>query len=237
MNGQLKVLLGTDTTLGFIHTLLGPDHYLPFVALAKTKGWSARKTMVITILCGLGHVLGSIVLGMLGVGLGWALGSIERFEAWHGEWAAWALIGFGLVYLAWGVRQGIHNHPHTHRHVHPDGTIHSHVHGYQSARAHVHEGASGAPVMPWILFIIFVLGPCEPLSPVLMAPAAAHRWGGVVLVAAVFGAVIIATMCAMAWAILYGLGLLRVQQLSRWAHALAGFSLFACGGAIQWLGL
>lgn len=237
MDGQFRILLGTAATLGFFHTILGPDHYLPFAALAKARDWSTRKTMAITALCGLGHVLGSILLGLFGIGLGWALGSMESFEAWRGEWAAWVLIGFGLAYFAWGVRQGIRNRPHTHRHVHPDGTIHSHPHGHQSAHAHVHECASGAPVTPWILFIILVLGPCEPLIPVLMVPAAAHSWGGVVLVAAVFGAVTIATMCAMAWAILYGLGLVHVQQLTRWAHALAGFSLFACGGAIQWLGL
>jgi hypothetical protein len=33
MDGSLLVLLGTAATIGFVHTALGPDHYLPFLGL------------------------------------------------------------------------------------------------------------------------------------------------------------------------------------------------------------
>jgi hypothetical protein len=101
----------------------------------------------------------------------------------------------------------------------------------------VHEAVEKRSVTPWMLFIIFVLGPCEPLIPILMVPASQHSWGGLALVSSVFAAATILTMTAMVLVLSTGLSVLRVNSLERWAHALAGLSLFACGGAIKWLGL
>jgi sulfite exporter TauE/SafE len=234
---NLGILLTTSITIGFVHTALGPDHYIPFVALARIRSWSKQKTVLITALCGVGHVLGSIVLGALGIALGWALGTMQEFEGIRGDWAAWGLIGLGLAYMAWGIRRGIRNKPHTHLHVHADGDMHVHAHGHAGAHAHVHESTTRSATTPWMLFIIFVLGPCEPLIPLLLVPAASHSWSGVALVAASFSAVTIATMCTIVLGLSYGLDMVRLGRLERWSHALAGFSLFACGGAIKWLGL
>ncbi|MFM8705753.1 MAG: hypothetical protein ACKOHG_18240, partial [Planctomycetia bacterium] len=76
-------------SVGVIHTLLGPDHYLPFVAMSKAGGWTARKTLGVTIACGLGHVAGSVVIGIVGLLLGIAVMKLEAFEALRGDMAAW----------------------------------------------------------------------------------------------------------------------------------------------------
>jgi nickel/cobalt exporter len=52
MDRSLLVLLGTAATIGFVHTVLGPDHYLPFIVLSKARGWTARKTALVTALAG-----------------------------------------------------------------------------------------------------------------------------------------------------------------------------------------
>jgi len=65
MNEELTILLITAASIGFFHTLLGPDHYLPFVAISKARDWSQTKTLLLTILCGFGHVLSSIILGLI----------------------------------------------------------------------------------------------------------------------------------------------------------------------------
>ena len=44
MSTEAVVLLGTASTIGFIHTLIGPDHYLPFIVLSKARNWSTKKT-------------------------------------------------------------------------------------------------------------------------------------------------------------------------------------------------
>ena len=237
MDTNLTLLLGTAASIGFVHTLLGPDHYLPFVVMSKAREWSRLKTIIVTILCGIGHVLGSVVLGLLGVGLGWAVGSMELVESVRGELAAWALIAFGLTYGAWGVWRAIKRKPHTHLHVHGNGTVHTHQHGHSAEHAHVHDNPGKVSITPWVLFTVFVLGPCEPLIPLLMVPAADHSWWGLAMVTLVFGLVTIVTMTAMTLGLVTGINLIPLGKLERWSHALAGFAILASGAAIQFLGL
>ena len=49
MAPDLTLLLVTAASIGVVHTLLGPDHYLPFVAMAKARGWSLARTLRITL--------------------------------------------------------------------------------------------------------------------------------------------------------------------------------------------
>ena len=97
MNAELSALMITAASIGFLHTLLGPDHYLPFIMMSWARKWSRTKTLVITFLCGLGHIASSIVLGMLGVSLGIAVKKLEVIESSRGNVAAWLLIAFGLA--------------------------------------------------------------------------------------------------------------------------------------------
>ena len=69
MNNELLVLSITAASTGFIHTLAGPDHYLPFIVLAKARKWTFIRTAWITFLCGLGHVGTSVIIGLVGVAL------------------------------------------------------------------------------------------------------------------------------------------------------------------------
>ena len=215
----------TAITLGTFHTLLGPDHYLPFVALAKPGKWSLRKTLLITALCGIGHVGSSVVIGVVGVAAGLALASVEGVEGTRGSFATWALIGFGLAYGVWGLWHALRGHVHTHTHVHADGTVHGHDHGHE--QAHVHPHGQGRTI--WILFIVFVLGPCEPLIPLLMYPAATHDWFALALVTTVFGVATLAMMMLMTTLGWYGVRALRLGTLERFAHALAGGMLAVSG--------
>jgi sulfite exporter TauE/SafE len=235
MGQDLSLLLISAASIGFIHTLIGPDHYLPFIVMSKSGQWSLRKTTVVTILCGIGHVLGSVVLGFVGIAFGLALAGLEAFEAVRGDIAAWALIAFGLVYAAWGLRQAWRNQPHAHSHSHSNGLIHTHSHNHQHEHTHTHGKVN--TMTPWVLFTIFVLGPCEPLIPLLMYPAAQSSFSGLLAVTATFGVVTIATMLAVVLASVRGLDMLPVSSMQRYAHALAGTAIFASGLAIQFLGL
>lgn len=83
---------------------------------------------------------------------------------------------------------------------------------------------------PWILFTIFVFGPCEPLIPILMYPALKLSFWSVVLVACVFAICTIGTMLTIVTGGYLGLLRLSSSRLERYAHALAGASLAVCGG-------
>lgn len=225
-----SAILLTAASLGFIHTVLGPDHYIPFVALAKARAWSKARTAVITFLCGLGHVLSSVLIGLAGIWLGAAVGKLEWIEGIRGDVAGWLLVAFGLVYMVWGVKRALRGEKHSHAHSH-GGPEHAHTHGHEPEHAHPHGEA--AAVTPWALFIVFVFGPCEPLIPVLMYPALKTGLGLAAAAAAVFSIVTIATMLASVFLLLWGIKLFPVERMERYAHALAGFAVFACGVAVK----
>ncbi len=237
IGSEIWILAGTAVFLGFFHTLIGPDHYLPFIAMAKARQWSMRKTLAIAFLCGLGHVLSSVLLGFVGLGLGVAVSRLEAAESWRGDAAAWLFIGFGFAYMVWGLHRAAKNRPHLHRHAHADGSVHEHVHQHESEHAHVHERRQKASITPWVLFTLFVFGPCEPLIPLVMYPAARHSLPGVVLVASAFAVATIATMLAVIALSTWGLSFVRLGRLERFAHALAGGAIFLSGLAVQFLGL
>lgn len=237
MHDPIAILLLTAASIGFFHTLAGPDHYIPFIAMARARRWSLPKTMVITFACGVGHVLGSVALGFLGIAVGVALGLLEGVESVRGDIAAWLLTGFGIAYAAWGLRKALRLRSHAHAHSHEDGGEHAHVHDHAGSHAHVHAHPSSKSITPWVLFTIFVLGPCEPLIPMLMYPAAVGNAWGVAAVAAVFSIVTIATMMATVALVTVGIGTVRVAFLRGYEHALAGAAVAASGLMMLTLGL
>jgi len=236
MTSELILLLTTAATLGFMHTLFGPDHYLPFIVIAKAKKWSSGKTAWITFLCGLGHVGSSILIGVVGIVFGIALLKLEFIEAFRGNIAGWLLFGFGLAYFVYGLRKAWKNRPHSHSHFHEDGSKHEHVHTHVVQHAHLHEG-NEANLTPWVLFIIFVFGPCEVLIPLLMYPAAQASWHAMLLVAGVFSIATVTTMLTIVTLGVYGFSAVRFPFLEQHSEAVAGFSIMLCGAAIQFLGL
>jgi len=239
MGSELGILAATAATIGFVHTVTGPDHYLPFIVIGKARNWSLRRTLSVTSLCGVGHVLGSVALGLVGIGLGMAVGKLNIIEGVRGDIAAWLLISFGLIYAAWGLRKAIRNQPHTHPHAHADGSAHIHNHTHHHEHSHVHdqEVESQRSLTPWALFVIFVLGPCEPLIPILMYPAATNSIWGLTLVTLIFSVVTIATMVLMVYLAVRGIRLLPIRRIERFTHAIAGVTILGSGLAIRFLGL
>jgi nickel/cobalt exporter len=236
MTPEISVLVLSAAAIAFVHTILGPDHYLPFVAMSKARGWSLPKTLRITLACGIGHLAGSVLLGVAGIALGMQLSSLEWLEGLRGDVAAWLLVGFGLAYAVWGLRRALRNRPHTHWHHH-DGFTHLHEHTHHEAHAHVHDQeAASRSLAPWVIFIIFVLGPCEPLIPLLMYPAALESASGVLSVTLVFGLVTVLTMLLVVAVAVLGLKTVKLDRLEPYAHALAGTTILACGLGIVLLG-
>jgi len=230
MQLDLTLLMLNAAAVGTIHTLVGPDHYLPFIVLSKARGWSRVKTLWITLACGIGHVASSIVIGLVGYAAGASLKHLTFIEDIRGEIAAWLLIGFGLVYALWGLRRA--------RRTGPDGHTHTHG-GFLHAADHVHDPKTGETInlTPWILFIIFAFGPCEPLIPLFIYPAATTGWLSAFAVAAVFSVATLAVMLSVVLAASYGMERIPLRTLGRYSHALAGASIALTGGAIQLFGL
>lgn len=210
------LLLGTSATLAIVHALLGVDHSLPFVALGRARGWTLARTLLVTAVCGAGHVASSAAIGALGVGLGIAADALLWLESARGELAAALLLGFGLAYAAWAVWRRIRR---------PD---------VAPPRA---GAAGGTDVTPWALFIVFVLGPCEPLIPLMVVPGVAGDWLTAAAVVGVFGLLTVAVMLAVVAAACRGADLIGVGRIGRHADVAAGLVVAASGAAVLWLGL
>ena len=234
---ELTVITITAASIGLLHTLLGPDHYLPFIVMARARKWSLVKTTCITALCGAGHVLSSIILGIIGIALGISISKLGAIESFRGGLAAWLLIAFGAGYFIWGVIRARKSRPHVHWHAHGDTSMPIHKHTHSKDHLHLHKGEKAKNLTPWILFTIFVFGPCEPLIPLLIYPAAKSSVFGLVLVMGVFGVVTIATMLSIVILLSLGTNLLPMGRLERYTHALAGATICLCGIAIRFLGL
>ena len=242
------VLLGTAASLAIVHTLIGIDHSLPLAALGRARGWALGRTLLVTGVCGAGHVASSIVIGAAGVGLGVATDSLLRIESARGELAAALLLAFGLSYTAWALWP---------RRRRRDGGgapagLAARTRDARDAAAEPaprpedgpdpHGGGTGdiRGVTAWALFVVFVLGPCEPLIPLMVVPGLAGDWLAVAAVAAVFGLLTIGVMLAAVTAAWHGIGWIGHSARHRGgqlAHAAAGLVVTASGAAVLWLGL
>jgi len=237
MEDSSLILIMTAASIGFIHTLIGPDHYIPFIAMSKAGNWSKVKTIWITTIAGVGHVLSSVILGIIGIALGIAVISFEIIESFRGELASWLLISFGLIYFIWGIRSIYKNKRHSHRHIHADGTFHTHDHNHTEEHSHIHETKKVNSLTPWIIFTIFLFGPCEPLIPLLMFPAVNHSIAILVFVTITFAVTTIGTMLLVVITSLYGMRYISFKGAEKYSHAFAGGLILICGLSIKFLGL
>jgi sulfite exporter TauE/SafE len=212
----LAALVAAAVSVGSLHSL-APDHWVPFVAVARARGWSAARTARVTALCGFGHVTVSVLLGLLALVLG--RGVLETFGRRLESVAGVLLVGFGLAYAAWGLRRSVaarlHGHAHTPGHY-----------------DHVHDPSR---VTAWGLFAFFAADPCVAVIPIL---AAAAPLGGAAAAAVVvvYELGTIGTMLALVLSARAGAAVVRAPWLDRYGDAVAGGVIVAVGLAVSALG-
>jgi len=201
-------------TVGSLHTA-APDHWVPFAALARARGWSAGKTARVTLLCGIGHVTVSAAIGLAGAFFGMRV--LAAFGARLGAVAPLLLIAFGVAYALWGIRRAIPPRLHGHPHAHYD---HVHDPSKTSARA---------------LFILFSADPCVAIAPLVFA-AAPLGWPSTLGIALLYEIATIATMVAFVLPARAGAHRLRAPWLDRWGDAAAGGLIAAIGLTVFTMG-
>jgi hypothetical protein len=243
MFAELVALGVPAVSIGFVHCICGPDHYVPFVAMSRVGLWSLRKTLFITVLCGIGHVLGSAVIGFIGIGLGlivWQLqaqaieSTLGDAESIRGDLAGWMLLGFGIIYTIWGLfrafRTGGAPSPEGAGSIQNDNPYRPTVSDGKAEEASAPQ--QSGRLTPWVLFTIFLFGPCEPLIPMLMVPASQKNMLGVAWITLLFGLTTLLTMTTLVALIYMGAFAVRFPRLQTWGHAMAGSIVAICGAAI-----
>jgi nickel/cobalt transporter (NicO) family protein len=201
-------------SVGSLHTI-APDHWVPFAALARAQRWSAARTLVVTVLCGFGHVTVSALLGLAGLFFGMRM--VEAFGHRMETVAGFLLVAFGVAYGLWGLRRAAGKRVHGHPHAHYD---------------HVHDpGRSTA----WSLFLLFSVDPCVAVIPLLFAaaPLGGAPALGVVLI---YEAATIATMAALVLPARAGAQALGGAWLDRYGDVAAGGVIATVGVVVTGLG-
>ncbi|HXI03145.1 MAG TPA: hypothetical protein VNI57_08200 [Candidatus Saccharimonadales bacterium] len=244
MNQPLGLLAVTTAATAALHTLI-PDHWLPFVLVARSEGWDARRTALLTGASALVHVTVSLSLAMaaqfLARGAEAAVGVGESF----GRLAAVFLTGFGLLYGTWFLVRGGHQHSlglHPHHIPGP---------GHREGSSHPHDlPAGGNP--PWAgparrassslrrskaLALVAIMGfnPCVLVIPYIYLAGSMGAWA-LTLVGGAFALSTVGCMVGVALLGLHGTARLESPFLIRYGEALSGGLIAATGLVIYFAG-
>jgi hypothetical protein len=213
-DGLLGALAVAAATVGSLHSL-APDHWVPFAAVARARGWSAARTARVTLLCGFGHVTTSVALGLLGLVLGFRV--LEAFGRRLESAGGILLLIFGLLYGAWGLRRAAGRRLHGHAHSHYD---------------HVHDPSR---ITVLSLFLLFSADPCVAVVPLMMAaaPGGPVRLGVIVIV---YELATLAAMVALVLPARAGVSVIRAGWVDRYGDAVAGGLIAAVGLLVTGLG-
>jgi nickel/cobalt exporter len=217
---SLLAITAAAAAVGSLHSV-APDHWVPFAALARARRWSTAHTARVTILCGLGHVTVSAILGVVALITG--LRAVHAIGVRLEEHATLLLMAFGTIYMVWGLWRSfrcdpfavMHHHHHHHAHGHND-----HDHG----------------LTEWSLFLLFSADPCVAVIPMIVA-ASAGGWGAVGAVVIVYEVATIAAMIVLVGIAMAGVRTMRFPFLDRFGDAVAGGLILTTGGVLAALGL
>ena len=215
----------TVISISALHTFSGPDHYLPFIVLSRSKKWSLQKTILWTSLCGLAHVLSSVVLGLIGIVLGWTLSKTFDIESVRGGFAAWMLFLFGLGYVCFALYNLRKNKIHKHFDTSDEGEIYvfEHQHGQTVAPNQRYK------LTPCVLFFIFGSGPSEPMIPLIIYPAIDYSLLEVGVLIAVYTLATVLTMLTMVLVGFYSTNAINYKGFEKYIELISGAIILICG--------
>jgi nickel/cobalt transporter (NicO) family protein len=139
MNTEALFLVAAVAGVGVLHTIV-PDHWVPITLIARQRGWSRSETAAVAFKAGIGHVVSTLVIGLVVWIAGVAVAA--RFGHLVDTAASIALIGFGgwIAISALREMRGVNSHEHSHRHGHEHS--HGHGHGHSHDFSHLTEGGA-----------------------------------------------------------------------------------------------
>lgn len=213
MISSIWLLLISTLFIAFFHAL-APDHWMPFAAIGRAQKWSKLRLLWITFISGLGHVGISIFFSIIGIMLGFSLLRLKSIEGLRGEIVLWLLIGFGIAYTIWGIKKA-------------------------KEKRHVlisEEELKAKTVATWTMFAIIVLGPCEPLIPLIFL-GYNYGWIGVLSVSVIFSIATIIMMLMQSLLAFMGIQLIKNNFMERYSHALAGLMIVLTGIFVMVMGI
>ena len=229
----LTTLAVTGFTVAFFHAAI-PTHWLPFVLVARARGWNRAQTLLVTMFAGLGHV---VLTTLLGLAIAWCGFQVDgqMGEAFP-RIAGGFLVAVGLYYFwrQWTGRGLCH-------HTVPGGKHHADEHCGHETEGHSHwDGELKDSELisrkkgDWAaisgLFLMLTLSPCEAFLPIYLS-GVQFGWRGFFVLSAILAAATFAGMLVFTWLALVGLEKIQVKKFERYEAAWLG-ALFTLVGVL-----
>ena len=164
--------------------------------------------------------------------MGISLNKLEYVESYRGEIVGWLLFAFGIAYTVYGIYKYLKSIHHSHL---PKFLVPAKIREFQHLAVD-EKKEDNTKLTPWILFLIFVFGPCEVLIPMLIFPAYENSTFGMITVALIFG---ISTVLTMMLAVYFGhkgLSLVRFKKYEKLFHLAAGVLILISASGILFFG-
>lgn len=222
----------TGFTVAFLHAAI-PTHWLPFVLVARARGWGRLKAVSVSMLAGVGHVA---LTSILGLAIAWFGFQLDEKVGEAFPWISGGLLlGFAVFYFR---RQwtggGVCHH-------HPPGSHHSADESCQEEheQSHWQEELHDTPLVSartgdWAaisgLFVMLTLSPCEGFLPVYLS-GVQFGWRGFVVLSIILAVATLGAMTLFTWFALVGFERFRLKSFERYEAGLLG-TLFAVLGVI-----
>lgn len=228
----LASVAATGFTVAFCHAAI-PTHWLPFVLVARTRGWGRAKTLGVTIFAGLGHVALTSLLGLAIAWFGFQLDQrLGRAFPWITGGLLFVIGGFYL-WRQWR-GGGICHHKVVGSHHHADehcGHEHGHSHWEDELKdSSLVSGRAGEGAAIGGLFVMLTLSPCEGFLPVYLS-GVQFGWQGFFVLSAILAVATLLGMLLFTWLALLGLEKVELKNIEKYEAGLLG-GLFVLLGVI-----
>jgi nickel/cobalt exporter len=202
------ILASSAAFVGLVHSL-SPGHWLPILITVKSQRWPMRKAILGALLAASGHVILSVVLGIVAIELGALF--LTQYEGQIESYGGLALMSFGLIYAAASYFR--HSNCHAHSHSHGGATL---------------EENGPKKLNPYVFLFTLGFSPCVAVLPVFGAAAALGVTATCLSMAAFSLGVISALVSAT---VLVSLGIMKMDHpiLEEYGDVITGVGVAVMG--------
>ena len=221
MTSTAVLLVLSSCATAVVHALI-PDHWLPFVLLARSQRWGDRRITLLTGLAGLLHVMMSVIAGALAIAMGAtsARGLAERVGRSLEFLSGLLLVLFGVAYGVWAHRREARVHGHPGESAAGEGGLHAH--------GHLLERWFRGAITGGALVVVIGMSPCALLAPILFA-ASAEGTAVIALAALGFASCTIGTMVGITLFASRGMRRLDLPFFTRYGDLISGVLIAVIG--------
>ena len=198
----MMILVFSAAFVGLVHSL-APGHWLPVVLMVKARKWDVRKAILAAIVAASGHILLSLLLGLLTIWIG--VHFFSDYEAEIEKYSGLMLAAFGFIYAAYAYKRHAGCHGHTH-------------HGPDPKKGKT----------PFLFLFSIGLTPCVAVIPVFATAAAESQWL-VLLTQLSFSLGVIAALVGSTLVVLKGLVKLDHPFLEHHGDVVTGLGVTVMG--------